>query len=96
MASYRIEVHHEGKSLAFGNDHACGEFLMIWDTKSYPEPDPDNILVDEDRFTGFSRPKMMKLIEEYGFTYAELAEAHRKTMYELDVEKPIRMKGREI
>jgi hypothetical protein len=26
----RYEVIHEDKGLAFGKDHACGEFLMIW------------------------------------------------------------------
>ena len=70
----RYVVHHENKSLAFGNDHACGEFLMIWDTTGkYSEPDPDNVLVDEDvLFTGLTQEKMLLLLKEHGFTKQEL------------------------
>jgi hypothetical protein len=75
MASYRLEIHHNGKSLAFGNYHACGEYLMIWDTTEYAEPDVDNVIVDEDQFTGFAREKMLSLIQEHGFTVKELEQA---------------------
>ena len=73
----RFEIYHEKKALAFGNDHACGEYLMIWDlTKGYREPDPDNILVDEDtKLTGFTKDKMLKLIAEHGFEIGELEKA---------------------
>ena len=26
----RLEVLHDDKGLAFGKDHVCGDFLMIW------------------------------------------------------------------
>jgi hypothetical protein len=72
----RFEIHHEKKSLAFGNDHACGEYLMIWDTSQYREPDGDNVLVDEDtRFTGLTKERMEQLVQEHGFKIDELIEA---------------------
>lgn len=78
----RYEVYHEDKALAFGNDHSCGEYLQIWDLSKGSMPDPDNILVDEDRFTGFTRNKMLELIEKHGFSLHELKEA--KEPKELD------------
>lgn len=72
----RYVVHHDKKSLAFGNDHACGEFLMIWDTTKYSEPDDENVLVDEDvLFTNLTKQKMINLLEKHGFTQEELMEA---------------------
>ena len=72
----RYEIHHENKSLAFGNDHACGEYIMIWDTSKYSEPDSDNILVSEDvLFTNLTQERMIKLIEKHGFTKEEITEA---------------------
>lgn len=71
----RYEVHHEDKALAFGNDHACGEYLMIWDLSKGSMPEPENILVDEDRFTGLTRDKMEKLVKKHGFNLQELKEA---------------------
>jgi len=70
--STRYEIYHKDKGLAFGNDHACGEFLQIWDLSKGKQPDVDNILVDEDRFTGFNPPKMLKLLKEHGFALDEL------------------------
>lgn len=72
----RFEIYHEDKALAFGNDHACGEYIQIWDTTKYSMPDCDNVLVDEDTLlTGLTREKMMKLIQEHGFTEREMANA---------------------
>ena len=46
----RHEIRHptEKKSLAYGNDHAVGWFVQVWDTTNYPEPDCDNIIIDKD------------------------------------------------
>ena len=75
MMSTRFEVYHKDKALAFGKDHACGEFLMIWDLTKGQEPEPDNILADEDRFTGFTKEKMLALIGKHGFALDELRRA---------------------
>ena len=77
---FRCEVHHEGKTLAFGNDCACGEFLMIWDTTKYREPDCDNVIVDEDRSTGMTRQSMLSLISQHGFVEEELGHAYEMMM----------------
>jgi hypothetical protein len=77
----RFEIYHEDKGLAFGYDHACGEYLQIWRIPEDPEdqklqwqfgPDPDEMLVNEDRFTNFNRDKMELLIKEHGFDLSEL------------------------
>lgn len=71
----RIEVRHktEKKSLAFGTDRATGAFLQIWDTTKYPDPDDENLLVDEDEvMTGLTKEKFLALVEKHGFTEAEL------------------------
>ena len=73
----RHEVYKGTKGLAFGNDHACGEYLQIWDASVYREPDGENILVDEDTFlTRLTREKMLQLIKEHGFTEDDLAEVY--------------------
>ncbi len=74
----RYEIYHDDKGLAFGWDHAVGEFLQIWDLSKGGQPDADNILVDEDSFTGFDRDKMLKLIELHGFTLKELENEFNK------------------
>ena len=81
----RFEVLHEDKGLAFGNDHACGEFLMIWTRSKEGKkrqqqdifgPDADDILVDKDVLfdPGFNREEMGRLIKEHGFEIEELME----------------------
>lgn len=82
----RFEVRHQDKGLAFGNDHACGEFLMIWkrptDEKERQSqdafgPDPEEVIVDEDTlFTGFTRERYLALLAEHGFTEGELADVY--------------------
>lgn len=77
----RYEIYHEDdkKALAFGSDHACGEYLMIWDTSEYREPDGENVLIDEDTIlTGLTKEKMEVLVEEHGFTMAELENAYKR------------------
>jgi hypothetical protein len=82
----RYEVKHEDKGLAFGKDHACGEFLMIWKRPEDPKerkdqdvfgPDPDEILVDKDTMfdKDFTRAEMLRLITEHGFHLGELQAA---------------------
>jgi hypothetical protein len=82
----RYEVIHEDKGLAFGSDHACGEFLMIWKRPKNPKkrtaqdkfgPDPEEILVDKDTHFNpdFNRDAMVKLITEHGFALHELQTA---------------------
>ena len=76
----RYEIYKNGKGLAFGNDHACGEFLQIW--KLPGQPEPDNILVDEDaRLTGLTREKYMSLLKKHGFTEEDLAEEYEKDRF---------------
>lgn len=72
----RFEIFKNGKGLAFGNDFYCGDYLQIWDATKTKMPDSENILVDEDKLTGLTRPKMLKLLEEYGFTEKELEQAY--------------------
>lgn len=71
----RIEIYHKDKGLAFGRDHALGEFLQIWDLSKGQMPDADNILVDEDALTGLTRVRMEQLILQHGFTLEELEKA---------------------
>lgn len=79
MSRYFIE--HEDKILVFGFDHACGEYLQIWqrpddlgerDLQNKFGPDPDEVLVDEDILTGYTRNRMLGLIAKHGFTLYEL------------------------
>jgi len=77
--STRYEIYKGNKGLAFGNDHACGEFLQIWDTSDHTQPDTDNILVDEDtQLTGLTRTRMIDLLEQHGFTEEDLAIAYNR------------------
>jgi len=80
----RYEVIHDDKGLAFGNDHACGEFLMIWKRPAKGSKarrlqdqfgaDSEDMLVDVDTMFDkeFTRPKMEALISEHGFRLEEL------------------------
>lgn len=68
----RFEVFKNKKGLAFGNDHALGEYLQIWNAPNREMPDVDNILVDEDMLTGLNREKMLRLISEHGFNESDL------------------------
>lgn len=38
-------------SIAFGVDHALGVFVMVWNHTEYDDPDPENLVVDEDKFS---------------------------------------------
>ena len=62
----RQEFQHpaEQKSMAVGTDHAFGNFIQIWDNSKYPEPDSDNIILDEDKL---SWPAIQNIITEHGF-----------------------------
>lgn len=82
----RYEVIHTDKGLAFGSDHACGEFLMIWMRQKDPESrhlqdqfgtDANDVIVDEDTAFNpdFNREKMLRLITEHGFRVEELIRA---------------------
>lgn len=84
----RFEVYHKDKALAFGNDHACGEYIQIWDITKQREPDDTNVLVDEDtRLTGLTKDRMMKLIQEHGFAEHELKKAYESiTQYNIDID----------
>jgi len=73
----RYEIYHEDKALAFGTDHACGEYLQIWTLDKGRMPDVKNIIVDEDTvLTGMSRGKMLALLKEHGFTEDEMAQKY--------------------
>jgi len=81
----RYTIFHDDKVLAFGNDHVCGEYLQIYtrpadlqERKSQDSfgPNPEEMLVDEDKHTGFTREKMLKLIAEHGFDLSELESAY--------------------
>jgi len=75
----RYEIFKNGKGLAFGKDHACGDFIQIWDASKSTIPDVDNVLVDEDvLLTGLTRERMMELLKEHGFTEEDLAKEHDK------------------
>lgn len=81
----RYEVIHKDKGLAFGTDHACGEFLQIWKRPTDPKerrkqdmygPNPDEMLVDEDSmFNRNFKSVRLQLIAEHGFTLKELTSA---------------------
>ncbi len=83
----RYTVLHEDKGLAFGSDHACGEFLMIWVRPNDPDvrkeqdnfgPDPEEVIIDEDTmFTGLTREKYLSILKEHGFNESELEQAWR-------------------
>ena len=76
----RFSIIKNGKGLAFGKDHAFGEYLQIWETlgKDDSVPDCSNILVDEDCMTGFfTRKKMLSLIQQHGFDEADLEKVYR-------------------
>ncbi len=62
----RQEFQHptEQKRLAVGTDHIFGNFIQIWDTADYIEPDFDNILLDKDQL---SWPAIQDIITEQGF-----------------------------
>ncbi len=86
----RYEVLHEDKGLAFGHDHACGEFLMIWSRPTDPKeremqhqfgPNPEEILVDVDTLFNktFERDEMLRLIGLHGFSLSELEAAKAQT-----------------
>ena len=77
----RYTVTHDDKALAFGTDHVCGDFLIIWSrpADNTPRleqdemgPDPDEILVDEDNSTNLTRQRMLLLLDVHGFTLDEL------------------------
>lgn len=77
----RYELYHDDKGLSFGYDHVCGEYLQIWTRPEEPEerklqdqfgPDPHEVIVDEDNMTGFTKERMLELIEEHGFELSEL------------------------
>ena len=88
----RYEVLHKDKGLAFGHDHPCGEFLMIWQRPTDSKerelqdkfgPDPEEMLVDVDTMFNkdFNRDKMIELIIEHNFTINELKQAYETFMY---------------
>lgn len=83
----RFEILHEDKGLAFGRDHACGDFLQIWKRPEDPVerelqdmsgPDEEEMLVDMDT-SGIGGPRltkemMLQLLGDHGFTLEELQE----------------------
>ncbi len=50
--------------MSVGKDHVFGNFVQIWDTTDYQEPDFDNILVDKDKLSWHS---IQEIITKYGF-----------------------------
>lgn len=63
----RLEKHGERFSIAFGVDHAMGDYVMVWNRSEYDLPDVENVVVDEDRFTGDVTPdRIVSLGSEYG------------------------------
>lgn len=63
----RQEFNHpvEQKQMAVGKDHVMENFIQIWDTSEYNEPDGDNIIIDKD---GLSWPEIQEIITKHGFT----------------------------
>lgn len=62
----RQEFGHptEQKRMSVGKDHIFGNFVQIWDTSEYNEPDGDNIIIDKD---GLSWHEIQEIIAEHGF-----------------------------
>ena len=90
----RYIILHEDKGLAFGNDHACGEYLQIWARPTIKKErelqdkfgaEDEEILVDKDTLfdKGFDRDEMIRLIEIHGFHLNELAEIKAKEESEI-------------
>lgn len=88
----RYTVLHQDKGLAFGRDHSCGEFLIIWQRPNDPKertlqdsfgPNPSEILVDLDtRFNvEFDRTLMECIIQKHGFDIGELEEVYKEGIY---------------
>ena len=78
----RYEIYHDDKGLSFGHDHVCGEYLQIWlrpddpgERKLQDKFGPDELIVDEDNMTGFTKDKMLELLEKHGFELSELEKA---------------------
>lgn len=63
----RQEFAHptEQKRMSVGKDHVFGNFIQVWDTSEYNEPDGDNIIIDRDNL---SWSQIQKIITKYGFT----------------------------
>lgn len=69
----RYEIYKGTRGLAFGTDHACGDYIQIWDTSMYREPDDDNIIIDEDqKLTGLTKERFLSIIKEHGFTEEDI------------------------
>jgi len=94
----RYQILHEDKGLAFGNDHACGEFLQIWKRPDNPKdrseqdqfgPNPEEMLVDLDtRFDkDFTKDKMLEIITLHGFRLDELKKCELKYPEEISTLK---------
>lgn len=87
----RYEVIHDDKGLAFGTDHACGDFLMIWRRPIDSEdrqnqdsfgPEPGDLLFDKDVYlTQLTREEYLEALKEHGFTESELEEAYERLQY---------------
>lgn len=73
--TWRKEIFKEKTALAYGHDHAVGNFVMIWKINpKYPlkhienEPDDTNLIVDRDEFFGkLSESEVVRIAKQYGF-----------------------------
>jgi len=85
----RYEILHEDYGLAFGEDHAVGEFLMIWCRPQDPDKrkaqdtfgvDPYEVLVDRDTMFDktFNNDELLKELDKYGFDISELQAVYNK------------------
>lgn len=59
----RIEKNNSEYGMAYGNDHACGYFIQVWDKKS-----PDEMLISKDGlFDGLTLNGVVNIADDYGF-----------------------------
>lgn len=69
----RTEHYDDARQLgmAYGRDHACGPYIMIWSTKDYREPDCNNVILDKDgAFDAITMSDVVSIAAENGFNIA--------------------------
>ena len=66
--SRNTTVSPDGKySVAWGNDHACGWFIQVFDLEHEDQDHPDAMVVNKDKlFDGIGPQDVIDIASEYG------------------------------